>query len=234
MVDGIRSKMILFIVGLTRLSSKDGKTIMLIGDMGIARLMIHVQQVEKDQLKDREEFENKRAKTSGNESGQQKSNANRSSFQQKQKGPVPSSASAPWGAPVLVVRKRDGSLRMDIDYRQLNKVTINNERPLPRNDDFLYQLQGAICFRKIDLRSSYHQLKVRVCDIPKTTFRTRYGHYEFLVMSFSLTNVPATFMDFMNRVFKPYLDIFVIVFIDDILIYSRNEEDHASHLRIFL
>ncbi|KAH0712645.1 hypothetical protein KY289_008604 [Solanum tuberosum] len=139
-----------------------------------------------------------------------------------------------WGAPVLFVRKKDGSLKICIDYRQLNKVTIKNKYPLLRIDDLFDQLQGATCFSKIDIKSGYHQLRVRECDIPKTTFRTRYGHYEFLVMSFGLTNAPAASMDLMNRVFKTYLDMFVIVFIGGILIYSRNEEDHVSHLRIVL
>ncbi|GJU84305.1 putative reverse transcriptase domain-containing protein [Tanacetum coccineum] len=143
-------------------------------------------------------------------------------------------STSPWGAPVLFVKKKDGSFRMCIDYRELNKLTVKNRYPLPRIDDLFDQLQGSSVYSKIDLRSGYHQLRVRDEDIPKTAFRTRYGHYEFQVMPFGLTNAPAVFMDLMNRVCKPYLDKFVIVFIDDILIYSRNKEEHANHLRIIL
>ncbi|GJY14702.1 putative reverse transcriptase domain-containing protein [Tanacetum coccineum] len=131
----------------------------------------------------------------------------------------------------LFVKKKDGSFRMCIDYRELNKLTVKNRYPLPRIDDLFDQLQGSSVYSKIDLRSGYHQLRVRDEDIPKTAFRTRYGHYEFQVMPFGLTNAPAVFMDLMNRVCKPYLDKFVIVFIDDILIYSQ---EHAEHLRIIL
>lgn len=123
---------------------------------------------------------------------------------------------------------------MCIDYRQLNKVTVKNKYPLPRIDDLFDQLQGAQCFSKIDLRSGYHQLRIRNEDVPKTAFRTRYGHYEFLVLSFGLTNAPAAFMDMMNRVFRPFIDKFVIVFIDDILVYSRSREEHEQHLRLVL
>ncbi|GJU59652.1 putative reverse transcriptase domain-containing protein [Tanacetum coccineum] len=143
-------------------------------------------------------------------------------------------STSPWGAPVLFVKKKDRSFRMCIDYRELNKLTVKNRYPLPRINDLFDQLQGSSVYSKIDLRSGYHQLRVRDEDIPKTAFRTRYGHYEFQVMPFGLTNAPAVFMDLMNRVCKPYLDKFVIVFIDDILIYSRNKEEHANHLRIIL
>ncbi|KAL0551700.1 hypothetical protein IC582_010789 [Cucumis melo] len=141
---------------------------------------------------------------------------------------------SPWGAPVLFVKKKDGSMRLCIDYRELNKVTVKNRYPLPRIDDLFDQLQGATVFSKIDLRSGYHQLRIKDDDIPKTAFRSRYGHYEFIVMSFGLTNAPAVFMDLMNRVFREFLDTFVIVFIDDILIYSKTEAEHEEHLRMVL
>ena len=149
------------------------------------------------------------------------------------KGMIRPSVSS-WGAPVLFVKKKDGSLRLCIDYRELNKLTIKNKYMLPRMDDLFDQLKDAVYFSKIDLRTGYHQLKIKPEDIPKNAFRTRYGHYEFLVMSFGLTNAPAAFMDLMNRVFKKYLDKCVIVFIDDILIYSKTKEEHAEHLRIVL
>ncbi|GJU53070.1 putative reverse transcriptase domain-containing protein [Tanacetum coccineum] len=139
-----------------------------------------------------------------------------------------------WGAPVLFVKKKDGSFRMCIDYREPNKLTMKNRYPLPKIDDLFDQLQGSSVYYKIDLRSGYHQLQVHEEDILKTTFRTRYGHYEFQVMPFGLTNASAVFMDLMNRVCMPYLDKFVIVFIDDILIYSRNEKEHEEHLKEIL
>jgi len=139
---------------------------------------------------------------------------------------------SPWGAPMLFVKKKDGTMRMCIDYRELNNITINNKYPLPRIDDLFDQLQGAGIFSKIDLPSGYHQLKIRREDVPKTTFRTRYGHYKFLVMPYRLANTPAAFMDIMNRVFKEFLDQFVVVFIDDILIYSKSPKEHEGHWRI--
>ncbi|GJY63006.1 putative reverse transcriptase domain-containing protein [Tanacetum coccineum] len=141
---------------------------------------------------------------------------------------------SPWGAPVLFVKKKDDALRMYIDYRELNKLTIKNRYPLLRIDDLFDQLQGACYFSKIDLRSGYHQLRVHEVNIPKTAFRTRYGHFEFTVMPFGLTNALAVFMDLMNRVCKPYLDKFVIVFIGDTLIYSKSKEEHELHLKIIL
>ncbi|KAL4324432.1 hypothetical protein GQ457_11G024800 [Hibiscus cannabinus] len=132
------------------------------------------------------------------------------------------------------LKKKDGTLRLCIDYRKLNKLTIKNKYPLPRIDDLFDQFQRASMFSKIDLRSGYYQLMVKDSDVFKTAFRTRYGHYEFLVMPFRLTNAPAAFMDMMNRVFQPYLDQFVIVFIDDILVYSKSEDEHEEHLRIVL
>ncbi len=175
-------------------------------------------------------------------------------------------SSSPWGAPVLLVEKKDGSLRMVVDYRALNEVTIKNKYPLPMINDLFDQLQGATMindlfdqlvgaciFSKIDLRSGYHQLKIReqdipktafttryglyeytVKDIPKTAFTTRYGLYEYTVMSFGLTNAPAYFMSMMNKVFMEYLDKFVVVFIDDIMVYSKNKEEHKEHLRLVL
>ncbi|GJR20391.1 putative reverse transcriptase domain-containing protein [Tanacetum coccineum] len=143
-------------------------------------------------------------------------------------------SSSPWGAPVLFVKKKDGSFRMCIDYQELNKLTVKNRYPLSRIDDLFDQLQGSSIYSKMDLRSGYHQLRVREGDIPKTAFKTRYGHYEFQVMPFGLTNAPTLFMDLINRVCKPYLDKFVIVFIDDILIYSKNKEEHEEHLRLIL
>jgi hypothetical protein len=138
-------------------------------------------------------------------------------------------SSTPWGAPVLFVQKKDGSQRLCVDYRSLNDVIMKNKYLLPCIGDLFDQMRGARVFSKIDLRSGYHQMKIRPSDIPKTTFSTRYGLYEFTVMSFGLTNAPAYFMNLMNKVFMEYLERFVVVFIDDILIYSKSESDHEDN-----
>jgi hypothetical protein len=143
-------------------------------------------------------------------------------------------SSSPRGCPAIFVKKKDQTLRMCVDYRPLNEVTIKNKYPLPQIDILFDQLTRARVFSKIDLRSGYHQICIRPEDIPKTTFTMRYGLFEYLVMSFGLTNAPAHFTYLMNSVFMPELDKFVVVFIDDILIYSKNEEEHAQHLRIVL
>ena len=135
---------------------------------------------------------------------------------------------------VLFAKNKDKTLRLCIEYRQLNRVTIKNRYPLSRIDDLFNQLRGARVYCRIDLRTGYHQLRVRETDIPKTTFRTRYGHFEFTVTPFRLTNAPAAFMDLMYRVFQPYLDQFVVVFVDDILIHSKTKEKHENHLGIVL
>ena len=122
-----------------------------------------------------------------------------------EKGFIRSSVSA-WGAPVLFVKKKDGTLRLCVDYRQLNKMTVKNKYQLPWIDDLFDQLKGESVFSKIDLRYGYHQLRIKDTDVHKTAFRTRYGHYEFLVLPFGLTNAPAAFMDLMNRVFRLYVD----------------------------
>ena len=132
------------------------------------------------------------------------------------------------------MKKKDGSFRLCIDYRQLNKVTIRNQYPLPMINELFDQLQGSRVYSKIHLRSGYHQLRVQKSDVTKIAFKTRYRHYEFLMMPFGLTNAPAAFMDLMNRVFQPYLDRFIIVFINDILVYSCSSEEHSKHLWIVL
>jgi hypothetical protein len=143
-------------------------------------------------------------------------------------------SSPPWGAPVIFVPKKDGTQRFCVDYRALNEVAMKNKYPLPRIDDLFDQHRGVCVFYKIDLRSGYHQLKIWECDIPKTVFVSRYGLYESTVMSFGLTNAPVYFMYLMNKVFMEYLDKFVMVFINDILVYSRSEEEHEEHLRLAL
>jgi hypothetical protein len=141
---------------------------------------------------------------------------------------------SPWAFPVLFMEKKDGSKRLCVDYRALDQVTIKNKYPLPRIDVPFEQLRGAKVFSKIDLNSGYHQLRIREEDIEKTAFSTRYGHYEYVVMSFGLTNAHAAFMEAMNGMVHEYLDDFVVVFLDDILIYSQTEEEHERILVLFL
>ena len=143
-------------------------------------------------------------------------------------------STSPWGAPALFVKKHDETIMLCKDYRRLNRVTVKNKYPLPRIDDLFDQLRGSKYYTKIDLRTGYHQFQIREEDISKTAFYTGYGHFEYTVMPFGLTNASTTFMDLMHRVFRPYLDQFVIVFTDDILIYSRTPEEHERHLTIML
>jgi hypothetical protein len=143
-------------------------------------------------------------------------------------------SSSPRGAPVTFLLKKDGTQRLCMDYHALNEVTIKNKYPLPRIDDLFDELRGACVFSKINLQLGYHQLKVQECNILKTAFVLRYGLHEFTVMSFGLTNAPAYFTYMMNKVFMEYLDKFVMVFINDILVYSRSEEEHEGHLRLVL
>jgi hypothetical protein len=153
--------------------------------------------------------------------------------EQSRKGFIRESSS-PWGAPVLFVEKKDLSQHLVMDYHSLNEVTIKNKYPLPWINDLFDQLEGASVFSKIDLRSGYFQLKITEYDIPKTAFVTRYGSYEYMVMLFGLTNAPSYFMNMMNKVFMEFLDKFIIVFIDDILVYSKSNEEHERHLRLIM
>jgi hypothetical protein len=141
---------------------------------------------------------------------------------------------SPWGPLILFVKKKDGTLRLCINFRQMNKVTMKNKYPLSRIDDLFDQLKDAKIFSKIYLRSGYHQVRKRYEYINKTAFRTRYGHYEFTVVSFGLSNAPAVFMSLMNGVFRDYIDKFFIIFLDEILVYSRTKEEHEQHLRMVL
>jgi hypothetical protein len=141
---------------------------------------------------------------------------------------------SPWGAPFLFVKKKDSTLRLCIDYRKLNKMTIKNKYSLPRMNDLFDQVGGAKIFSKLDLQSDYHQVRIKDEDINKKTFQTRYRHYKFIVIPFGLTNTPTPFMCLINSIFSQYLDNFMVVFIDNILVYSKTEEEHDEHLRIVL
>jgi hypothetical protein len=141
---------------------------------------------------------------------------------------------SPWGAQIIFLKNKDGMLRLCIDFRQLNKVTIKNKYPLPKIDDLFDQLKGARIFSKIDFKSSYHQVRINQEDVSKTTFRTRYGNYDFTIVPFGPSNAPIVFMCLMNGVFREYLEKFVIMFLDDILIYDKSEEEHEQHLRMVL
>ena len=140
-------------------------------------------------------------------------------------------STSPYGAPILFVQKKDGSLRMVIDYRALNKLTVKNKYPMPRIDDTLDQLQGSTLFTSLDLTSGYHQIRITEEDVPKTAFRTPMGLYQWRVLPFGLTNAPATFQTAMNAIFRPFLHKFVLVYLDDILIYSKTPEEHRVHLQ---
>ena len=143
-------------------------------------------------------------------------------------------SSSPWGCGVLFVKKKDGTDRLCVDYRPLNKKTIKNKFPLPNINELFEQLKGAKVFSKLDLRMGYHQIRIREEDIPKTAFRISFGSYEYTVMSFGLANAPPTFSRMMNFIFNPYTNEFVLVYLDDILVFSKNKEDHAKHLRFVL